>query len=617
MSEPLSDARDAAPVTPAGPPARTTADPLAIGPFRTRLVRSVVLTVVVLTMTATALSVRLTETISREREAAILAAHIGEPGAGRSGTAADLAALEGRSVRVFSREVPDGATRHWGFYDTPQEGAWAAATSPDGTTRIVETSRPGVTAAMRETTLLRLGIGGGILAWLTFWAGLLVTQRTTRRLQDSADQLVHAWTHDGQTGLMNHDSLLAAIDGSRSSARGALLFIWVDDLSEHHDTLGPEHAEALLGTIVQRTRDRLPDGAVLGRYTTDCIAAWVPGFSEAEGTATATAIRAALHAPVETTAAVVLPTPRIGIALRPRDGDTGQSLIAHAGRASRSGIARANGVAVYQKRMDADRERHLWMRPLLQEAIVAGSIHLHYQPKLDATTGKIGSVEALARWTVPGRGSIRPDHFIAVAEQSGQIHQLTRSLLDKALDQAQRLHDQGHSCPIALNLSGLSMEDGDLVSDIQAGLGARALPSSALEVEVTETAAMADSRLALQRLGELRSLRIHIAMDDFGTGESSLAQLGRMPVDEVKIDQAFIRPLDAGDPSEDPAWLLVEGIIRLATTLGCSVTAEGVEHAAIGTRLAGLGCSTLQGWAYSKAVPGPELEAMLDKQRDG
>lgn len=596
------------------PRAREDADPLQIGDFRRRLVRAVVGIVVVLTLTATGLSIRLSDTVSREREAVMLSSLLARDGRGQPTTAEDLAQLVARSVRMFERQDAGGAVWQWGFFDQPEPGAWAAVLPPEGTPQLLVSNRPGNTPEMVETGLIRLLFGGSVLAWLTFWAGLLVTQRATSRLQESAGQLLHAWTHDGQTGLMTRDRLVDVVDGSGGTSHGALLVVPLLDHTEHHDTLGPDHADAVLAALVDRLQTAVPKTASVGRTATDCLTAWVPGMTEEAALDVAEALHGALHQPVDVAGFTVLPTTSVGVALQPRDGDTARDLLARAGRASRSGEALAHGVAAYRPEMEADQERHLWMRPLLRSAMESGSITLAFQPKVDARTGRIRGAEALARWTDPERGPIRPDHFIAVAEQSGQIHLLTRQLLDLAADQAARLRDLGHDCPIAMNLSALCVADEGLIVRLREVIEARGLTPGALDLEITETAAVVHPNRARSQLEQLRALGFHVAMDDFGTGQSSLAQLGSLPIDDVKIDQAFIRPLDPDAPSGDLKWRLVEGIIRLAESLERTTTAEGVESRAVGERLAALGCTTLQGWAYSRAVPGPDLEALLAAQ---
>jgi diguanylate cyclase (GGDEF)-like protein len=589
-------------------------DPLAIGAFRRRLVRVVVATVVVLTLTATALSIRLTDTVSREREAAVLAARLGDPTAGERASAEALAALDAASIRQFSSTTTDGGTLRWGFTDGPRVQVWAARTGPDGAPRLLSVESPPTTPEMQQTLLIRLGTGSAILAWLTFWAGLLVTQRTTERLQASARQLLHAWTHDARTGLQNRDRLASSIDGMPPDHPGAMICIAVADLGQQHDTLGAEHTDAVLDEIVARTLATLRGDAQVARVATDAIAVWAPDLTGQDALDHAERLRQVIHTPIETSAARVLPTPRLGVALRPEHGTSGAALLSRAGRASRSATAAAGGVAAYRATMDAEHKRHLWLRPLLQEAIQQGTLELHYQPKIDAGTLQIRSVEALARWSIPGHGPVRPDHFIAVAEQSGLIIDLTLLLLERALAQAERLSTLGYECPIALNVSALCLGSSNVVDALLIGLTKRDLPIHALELEITETAALADGVAALELLEKLRRHGLRIAMDDFGTGQSSLAQLSSMPIDEVKIDQAFIRPLDADAPADAPGWRLVAGIIQLATTQGCTTTAEGVEDAAVGHRLRDLGCGTLQGWAYSKAIPAGELEALLQAQ---
>lgn len=584
---------------------------MEVVPFRRRLVRAVVFLVVVLTITATGLSARLSETMSREREALMLVSQLERAGGAEAVRVEEVTRLSAMSARVFERADADDTLWRWGFFEDRSAGAWASVQRPGAAPLVLSAASPGETPEMAQTVAVRLVFGAGILAWLTFWAGLLVTQRATRRLQDSATQLVHAWTHDGQTGLLGRDRLLELVDTSEGRETGALISVALVDHNEQHDTLGPGYADSALEQLVERMQRAAPNEARIGRTATDVLTAWLPDHEADRSVAVARAMHDALHQPLNVEGFPLLPTVSIGVAARPRDGREARVLLARAGRASRSTEAATTGVAEYDASMEADQERGLWLRPLLRSAIEARRVTLSYQPKVDARTGHIVGVEALARWTDVDRGPIRPDHFIAVAEQSGQIHALTRQLLEQAVEQAARLKRLRAVCPIAVNVSALCMGEPALEHHLDRLLAQHQLHPSDLEIEITETAALARPAQTRDQLERLKRQGMRIAIDDFGTGQSSLAQLALLPVDDIKIDQAFIRPLRADAPESEPAWRLVAGIVRLAESLDRSTTAEGVEDAEVGGRLSEIGCSSLQGWAYSKAVTGPELEQLL------
>lgn len=591
------------------------ADPLEIVPFRRRLIRTVVFLVVILTVTATGLSVRLSETMSREREALMLAAQLDEDErVGQTIRMDDLSRRAAMSARTFERVDEDGTLWRWGFSEDRATGAWAAVQRPGAAPVMLTAASPPDTPEMVETVVVRLVFGAGVLSWLTFWAGLLVTQGATRRLQASSGQLVHAWTHDRQTGLLARDRFLELVDAAEPDDGGALLTIPLLDYNEQQDTLGPKHADAALQELVARFREAVPDGVRIGRTATDCLTAWLPGEQRDQAATIAAVVYDRLDQPLVVDGFTVLPSVSVGVALRPDDGTEANVLLARAGRASRSEEALSRGVALYHASMEADQVRNLWMRPLLRTAIDTGSITLAYQPKVDANTGRIVGAEALARWTDAERGVIFPDQFISVAEQSGQIHALTRHLLHLAAKQSSKLWQLGYRCPIAVNLSAICMGEPELEEMLVQLMQDYGLTPDDLEIEITETATLARPAQTLAQLRRIREQGFRVAIDDFGTGQSSLAQLASLPVDDVKIDQAFIRPLDPDAPESDPAWRLVGSIIRLAGSLNRTTTAEGVENVAVGARLASLGCTTLQGWAYSKAVAPDAFEQLLEDE---
>jgi EAL domain-containing protein (putative c-di-GMP-specific phosphodiesterase class I) len=223
-----------------------------------------------------------------------------------------------------------------------------------------------------------------------------------------------------------------------------------------------------------------------------------------------------------------------------------------------------------------------------RDAIEAGELRVHFQPKVALRSGDIRGMEALVRWQRPDR-LVLPAEFISLAERTGLIEPLTWYVLDTALDQVQRW---GEHIPVAVNLSARLLRDPDLPDQVRERLRRAALPGEALELEVTESAVMANTGEAMRILSQLRQSGVRVSVDDFGTGHSSLAYLRQLPVDHLKIDRSFVHDI-AVNPRDAS---IVRSVIDLGHTLGLELIAEGVEDAATRDVLIELGCDQGQGF---------------------
>jgi EAL domain-containing protein (putative c-di-GMP-specific phosphodiesterase class I) len=243
----------------------------------------------------------------------------------------------------------------------------------------------------------------------------------------------------------------------------------------------------------------------------------------------------------------------------------------------------------------------------LRQAIDRGELVLHYQPKIHCAQRRVVGVEALVRWQHPERGLMGPDLFIPLAEQSGLIKQLTHHVLKAAINQCAVWRAMGIELPVSVNVSMRDLHDARLPELIAGLLAAEHIPGEQLELEITESALMADPRRALEVLRHLRTLGLQIAVDDFGTGYSSLTYLKHLPVDSLKIDKSFVRQL-ATDPSD---LAIVRSIVELGHNLGLRVIAEGVEDAASWEKLADHGCDAGQGYYLGRPTPPSDFERWL------
>ncbi|HEY5247339.1 MAG TPA: GGDEF domain-containing phosphodiesterase, partial [Dermatophilaceae bacterium] len=300
-------------------------------------------------------------------------------------------------------------------------------------------------------------------------------------------------------------------------------------------------------------------------------------------------------------------TVSIGIALFPDEGPALSALLRKADIAMYKAKNSGNGYHVYSGTDDADGATRLRTVDELRTAISGNQLVLHYQPKVDLDTGEVHCVEALVRWGHPVRGLLYPDAFLDLVEASGLMRAMTRRVLELALDQAARWEGQGQHLTVAVNLSASSLVDADLPEEVFAMLAARGVPSSALQLEITEEFLMTERDRARSILTRLREGGVQISIDDYGTGYSSLSYLRDLPVDELKLDQSFVFPM-ADDPR---AAALVASTIALAHSLGLRMVAEGVETEVAYNELRRLGCDQGQGYFMSRPIPAAQLDQWL------
>jgi EAL domain-containing protein (putative c-di-GMP-specific phosphodiesterase class I)/CheY-like chemotaxis protein len=248
----------------------------------------------------------------------------------------------------------------------------------------------------------------------------------------------------------------------------------------------------------------------------------------------------------------------------------------------------------------------------IRAAIANGQIRPWFQPKMSLTSGTVVGTEALARWVQPGGQSIAPGSFIPVAEQNGLIADLTDTMLDQALEACARWRRHRPDCWVAVNLSPLLLDDPGLNDRIEQRLQQHGVPPGALVLEVTENRGIPDTPCATKILTRLRIRGVNLSIDDFGTGHSSLLALVRMPFNEMKIDQAFVREAVASRDSRK----VVRAAASLGRELGLKVVAEGVETQTMANLVEDAGCQVGQGWLYGRAVPPDEFEKQLARSAD-
>lgn len=302
-------------------------------------------------------------------------------------------------------------------------------------------------------------------------------------------------------------------------------------------------------------------------------------------------------------------TPSIGISLYPRDGIEADHLIRNADAAMYQAKGRGrNTFQFYSSDMNDRAAERLELEVQLRTAHLRGELCLHYQPQVDAISGRIVGAEALMRWQHPEYGMISPGRFIPIAEESGLIVQIGDWAIREACRQAVVWQRQGlEPITVAVNLSGRQFQQPNFVAQVADALVETGLAPQWLELEVTESIVMHDVRQVIATLSELKQLGVQLSIDDFGTGYSSLSYLKRFPVDLLKIDQSFVRDLE----NDDSDAAIVRAVISLGKHLNLRLVAEGVETEGQFAFLQAAGVDLIQGFWFSRPLLAEDFAARL------
>lgn len=416
---------------------------------------------------------------------------------------------------------------------------------------------------------------------------------------------------DSLTDLPNRVLFLERLDRAlaNSARRGnsvAVLIGDIDNFSEINETLGLEYGDAVLREIGSRWRDVLRDGDTVARIGSDEFAALIVGVkSAAEAPSIASTLLGEAGLPIKVKDETLYCTMSLGMALFPEHSADADTLIRRAHVAMEMAQHSHSGYAIYQPGNDLHRRSRLALIGELGHGLEHNHLFLLYQPQVDATSGKIVAVEALARWQHPEHGTIPPGEFIGLAEESGLIWPLTTWVLDNALAQLSEWHSDGLYLRLSVNVSALNLYYPGFTEMVGAALVSRGIDPKWLRLELTESDVMGDPDRALEVLTELRGLGVGISIDDFGTGYSSLAHLQRLPVDELKIDKSFVDTIKNADDR-----IIVRSTIELGRSLGLLVVGEGVEDEETWEIMRDLGCHLVQGFHFSPPVPASEIQSL-------
>jgi len=433
--------------------------------------------------------------------------------------------------------------------------------------------------------------------------------------------------YDEVTGLPNRrlfaELAAPALERSRRSGVGcAVLHVEIDRLGGVNDIYGRGQGDLVLAGIAQRLRSCIRGGdlaaidpiakesgvvARLGDSAFSVLIADLEGQERAS--VVAQRLLAAVAQPITVDAQSMMLSASIGIAMFPGDALDMVSLTRCAEQTARV-AADAGGAQhkFFDEALDVRAKARVVLEAELRQAIQTEQLRLHYQPKVDARTGRLVGAEALVRWQHPERGLLPPGDFIALAEESGLIVPLTDWVLHAACQSLRRWSDDGlPSLPLSVNLPASGLADARLLDQLDGLMRHYGLQPACLMLELTETMVMRDVAAAIGVLDSLRSMGFGLSLDDFGTGYSSLSHLKRLPMSELKIDRAFITDVARG--GRDGA--LAAAIITLGSELGLQVVAEGVETREQSEFLIGRGCALQQGYLFSKPVTQAVFEQML------
>ncbi|WP_422909852.1 putative bifunctional diguanylate cyclase/phosphodiesterase [Pseudomonas sp. MAC6] len=421
-------------------------------------------------------------------------------------------------------------------------------------------------------------------------------------------QLAHNALHDPLTGLPNRTLALERLGSAITAQRStALLYLGIGNFRAVNESLGPEGGDLALQQMSRRLQATLRPGDSVARIIGDEFLLLLENTDSDSAVGIADKVQQLLLKPLRVGSHDVTLDCRIGIASYPVDGNAPEDLLRRAAIAMQDAAGLASHLQVYQRGRDDAQQRQIRLIRDLRHAASKGELLLHYQPKLDIAAGLVRQAEALLRWQHPALGMVSPGEFIPLAERTGSIQLLTAWVIEEVIRQLREWAGRGLRVQVSLNISTEDLLDPQLPARVRQLLDTYQVSAQQLIFEITESGVMLNPEVALQVLHGLRECGVSLSVDDFGTGYSSLAQLKRMPVQELKIDQSFIRDLD--DACEDA--VIVRSTIEMSHSLGLKVVAEGVEFERSLQLLGRWQCDIAQGYLISRPLAAKAFETWM------
>ena len=431
------------------------------------------------------------------------------------------------------------------------------------------------------------------------------------KLKESEERIESLSQNDVLTGLPTQqvfkDALSVALfQAHRDNARLAVMMVGLDRFQRVNESLGHEAGDRLLQAVSQRLQENLRDNDVLARMGGDEFLILIPSLGHVEDAVKrAWWIIEAFQHPFDIDGNRLVMTASIGISLYPDDGINPETLMMNADAAMfRTKSDARSSFQLYTHAMNAQAADRLWMENELRRALDENGFQLYFQPLVDSGSEQVVSAEALLRWIHPEKGFISPADFIPVAEDAGLIIPIGEWVLREAAQRQKGWADAGlDPVPVAVNISGLQFREQDFLHTVKDVLRETGVDPRLLRFELTESVIMGDAAEAIAMLEALSEMGISVSVDDFGTGYSSLAYLKRFPITTLKIDRSFVNDI-CDDPDD---FAIVRAIISLGHSLRLTIVAEGVEEQAQLEMLRQEGCDYIQGFFFSRPLPGDEF----------
>ena len=465
---------------------------------------------------------------------------------------------------------------------------------------------PGAEAATASSPQLRkiVVLAAGLILLFILLSSLGLYKLARGEKQERANALTDWLSH-----LPNRRALLEKLEQGNVRSAGyvkTVVFIDLDGFKDVNDIYGHDTGDALIVHVARVLQKQVPDGGMLARLGGDEFAMTVGG-DDAEARASAFAHRAleSLNAPIQIGSRTIYIGASVGIASSSLARETSSELFRRADIAMYHSKSSGKGrITRYDAALNAARERQLSIENEIRCGLERQEFEVWYQPIVDARTLTLCGVEALVRWPRRPQGELKPDAFIAIAESSGLIYALGQFVLRRACADLQALSD----LTLSVNISPAQFRDPEFENKVAQVMSSCGFPPTRLQLEVTETYVLESPERACAAIANLKAQGISVALDDFGTGYSSIGYLRQLAFDSIKIDKSLAGLVDC----DEQAAALVSGTVRIASALGMSVVAEGVENAEQMALLCRAGCDRLQGYLFSEPVPIAALHTLIE-----